>query len=466
MTSNRRFLSLCVVVVMSFMSALDASIINVALPVLTRELDVPLSSIEWVVAMYVLCICIMLLFFGRMGDVVGKSRVFSFGTLLFTLGSLACGLCHSFLPLVICRGVQGIGASAYMANNYGLITELFPERGRGRALGILAAAVALGTMIGPPIGGAIVSHLPWNCLFWVNIPIGGIVFALGVFYLPENTKNNEHIDWQGGILQGVGMALFFGTFLVAQQTGFARLPVVVAFGAAVLFFALFILREKRVAQPLLDLSLLGNLLFSLSLLCALISYVCMSAILLLIPFYLMDSIGLSPASAGLFMMISPVIVVILSPICGALSDKVGAERLSAFGLLLMSCGFVCMSQLDGQSLVAVAALFVLIVSIGQAFFQPANNSVVMSSCPRNKLGIAGSMNSLVRNLGIILGLTIATTVLYGFMSWRIGYHVHDYVAGRDDVFIFGVQNVYRMLTCICLVGGMLTLFRMVKSRGR
>ncbi|MDD3119059.1 MAG: MFS transporter, partial [Victivallales bacterium] len=155
--ANRRFISLIVVVSMSFMATLDASIVNIALPVMAKSLAAPLASIEWVIASYVMIICSTLLLFGRLGDIMGKSRIFSYGTLLFTLGTLLCGCCRSLLPLIVCRFIQGVGASAYMANNQGIVTQLYPREERGKALGILAAAVALGTMVGAPLGGFIVS---------------------------------------------------------------------------------------------------------------------------------------------------------------------------------------------------------------------------------------------------------------------------------------------------------------------
>lgn len=195
-------MTLFVVVAMSFLATLDSSIVNIALPVMSKDLAVPLSSIEWVVASYIMIICSTLLFFGRLGDIFGKSRIFSIGTLLFTIGTLLCGLCHSFIPLIVCRFIQGIGASAYMANNNGIVTQLYPDEGRGKALGVLAAAVALGTMIGAPLGGLIVSALSWNFIFYVKVPIGLVIFALGLKYLPKDKKSSgQLIDKAGSILQ-------------------------------------------------------------------------------------------------------------------------------------------------------------------------------------------------------------------------------------------------------------------------
>lgn len=169
--ANKR-ITLFVVVAMSFLDTLDSSIVNIALPSMSQSLSVPLSSIEWVMVSYIMIICSTLLFFERLDDMIGKSKIFRYGILLFTVGTLLCGLCTSFVPLIICRFIQGIGASAYMANNNGIITQLYPVEGRGKALGILASAVALSTMIGSPLGGLIVSFFKWNYIFYIKVPIG------------------------------------------------------------------------------------------------------------------------------------------------------------------------------------------------------------------------------------------------------------------------------------------------------
>lgn len=462
--SGKKRITLFVVVAMTFMATLDSSIVNVAMPVMSGKMDVPLSSIEWVVASYSIIICSTLLFFGRLGDIIGKPRVFQCGTVLFTVASLLCGLCHSFTPLIACRFIQGIGASAYMANNQGIITELYPKDGRGKALGILATAVALGNMIGPSAGGFILSALNWNFIFWVNVPIGIVVFLLGLRHLPHSRKSGEPMDKTGAALQFGGTVLLFGSLIEAQTAGFASPYILTALLLAVIFIALFIGFEKKRRQPLLNLIIFESSKFSLNLICALISFVCIAASAILLPFYLQDTLKLTPAQAGLFMMLSPLILAVLSPVCGTISDKTGAEGLTLAGLLLMALGFLLMSKLTEHSWVGICAFFVSIMAVGQAFFQPANNSLIMSTCSRDKLGIVGSVNSLVRNLGQIVGITLSTTLLYGFMSQKINIRVSDYVKGRDDIFVYGMSSVYLILVAVCLLGAVLTAIRLFLAK--
>jgi EmrB/QacA subfamily drug resistance transporter len=464
--NDKNWITLFVVVAMTFMATLDSSIVNVALPVMSGKMNVPLSSVEWVVASYVIIICATLLFFGRLGDIVGKSKVFQCGTVLFTVASLLCGLCHSFAPLIICRFIQGIGASAYMANNQGIITELYPKEGRGRALGILVTAVALGNMVGPSVGGLVLSAFHWNFIFLVNVPIGIIVFLLGLKYLPKGKNCGERMDKMGAVLQFGGTVLLFGAFIEAQETGFTNPYILTAIFVSLLFLVFFIRTEKKQLHPLLELNIFRDLQFSLNLICALISFVCIAASTILLPFYLQDTLKMTPAQAGLFLILSPLILAILSPICGTLSDRIGSEGMTLAGLILLALGFFLMSRLTEHSFIGICALFVAIMAIGQALFQPANNSLIMSACPKEKLGIVGSVNSLVRNLGQIAGITLSTTSLYCFMSFKLNRHVADYINGRDDVFIYGMSKVYLILVAVCCMGAAFTAIRLFHVKNK
>lgn len=458
-------ITLTVVVAMSFLATLDSSIVNIALPVMADSLKVTLSSIEWVVASYVMIICSTLLFFGRLGDIIGKSKAFRFGTLLFIIGTLLCGLCNSFFMLIVCRFIEGIGASAYMANNQGIITQLYPNEGRGKALGILAAAVALGTMTGLPVGGMIVSVLSWNYIFYVNVPIGIVFFILGLKYLPNDKEiKGQHIDKTGSVLSFLGTILLFGALISAQKVGFSNFYILGAIFLSVIIIIYFIIFEKKKEQPLLDINIFKNRLFSVSLICAFISFVCIAAYTLLMPFYLQDTLKMSPSNSGLLMMITPIIIAILSAFCGTLADKIGAEILTVIGLSVMAFSFFMMSFLNVNSSCFSCAIFLGMMAVGQSFFQPANNSLIMSACPKNKLGIGGSVNSLVRNLGQYAGIVLSTTFLYCFMSHKIGYAVLDYVKGRDDVFVYGMKNNCLILMSLCILGIFITAYRFIQSK--
>lgn len=461
---NNKWKILFVVVAMTFMATLDSSIVNVTLPVMSKSLSVPLSSIIWVVASYIIIICSTILFFGRLGDMVGKTKIFQYGSVIFTLGSLLCGISNSFVSLVIFRFIQGIGASAYMANNHGIITEIFPREERGKALGILITAVALGTMIGPPTGGIISSFLSWHYVFLINVPIGIIIFIISMKYLPKIKRPIQKLDVSGAVLQFLGFSLFFGAFILSPKTGFSNLWIIVALATSIVLIVAFIYIESRSNQPLLALKIFKNKLFSLNLICAFISFTCIAASTFLLPFYFQYTLKLSSSTTGFLLMVSPIVLAIFSPMSGTLSDKIGSEILCLIGLTLMSIAFFLLSLLTEYSAVLQAVIFMALMSLGQSIFQPANNSLVMSNCPPEQLGIAGSVNSLVRNLGIIVGISLSTTLLYVFMSQKLGYHAIGYVFGKDYAFVYGMQNDYKILSMICCIGIILNIFQVLKRQ--
>jgi EmrB/QacA subfamily drug resistance transporter len=458
---------LFVVAAMSFMSCLDSSIINVALPAMAHELRAPLAAIEWVVTSYLLVICATILIFGRLGDLRGKNKIFQWGMVVFTLGSLLCGLSGSLPVLVFCRTLQGIGAAAYMANNQGIITQSFPPQERGKALGTLASMVALGTMLGPVLGGFILTVSRWNCIFFINVPIGmGAIWYANKLLTGDRHAAGQTVpfDLKGALLMFIAITCFFAAILGEQRFGLANPLILICIGVALVGFVAFIGVEHRNEAPLLQLGLFRNGLFTVALLCAFIYYVCLSASIILLPFYLQQTLKLAPWLAGLVMMIAPLMMTIGSPASGSLSDKIGSELLSFIGLTVMSLGFLALSGLNQHASLAHLVAFVALIGLGQALFQPANNSLIMSAVPKNKLGIAGGINSLDRNLGQIMGVTVATTLLYNWMSHKIGYRVTDYIPGRDDVFVFGMRQVYLTLVALCGAGAVVTLIRLWRKR--
>ncbi|MEA4827442.1 MAG: MFS transporter [Clostridium sp.] len=462
---KNRWIILFNIVMMTFMSCLDSSIVNVALPVMSSKLNVSMAAIEWVVTSYLIVISSTILIFGRLGDIKGKTRIFKFGIILFTIGSLMCGISTSLFFLVVARVLQAIGAAGTMSTSQGIITHVFPSNERGRALGISGTSVALGTMVGPPLGGLIVSVLSWKYIFLINVPIGLITFFMGTKILPKSQENiKEKLDIKGAILFITAIVLIFGSLIQGQNVGYNNPSIMLGFVVGILAMVVFIAIEKRVEYPLLQLSIFENKLFSLSIFCGFISFLAISCPNIIQPFYLQKVMKLSPSVTGILMIAFPVVLSIVAPVSGYLSDKIGSELLTFLGLLFTSAGLFLMSTLNQYSNLWVLTFFVVIMSIGNGLFQSPNNSLIMSTVPKNKLGIAGSVNALVRNLGMVFGISLSTTLLYNRMSHKIGYHVVNYVEGRDDVFVYGRRYVYITAAVICASGALLTALRLYKSK--
>ncbi|MBU3145089.1 MFS transporter [Clostridium sp. CF012] len=465
--TKKRGLILFIVVMVTFMSTLDSSIVNVALPIMAKSLNVSSGGIQLVVTSYLIIISATILVFGRLGDILGKTKVFKFGIALFTLGSLLCGISRSFPILVLARVIQGIGAAGTMANNQGIITEVFPVNERGKALGITGTFVALGSLVGPPLGGFIVSATSWEYIFLINVPIGLITLFYGIKILPKGHKKAKgKMDGLGALLFMFAIVPLFAALGQGQEVGFTQPIILLGFLIAIISFSVFIIVEKKRENPLLQLKIFENKLFSLSIFCGFVSFVAIFCSIIIQPFYLQDVLRFSPASTGLVLMIFPLILSVVAPASGHLSDKIGSEILTFIGLFITSLGLLLMSTLNEKSSIISMVIFIAIMSIGNGLFQSPNNSLVMSTVPKDKLGIAGSVNALIRNLGMVCGIALATTILYNRMSYKIGYHVTDYVIGRNDAFIYGMKIVYITAAVICMIGATLTFLRLYRSKSK
>jgi EmrB/QacA subfamily drug resistance transporter len=432
---------------------------------MSARLNVSMAAIEWVVTSFLIAVAATILIFGRLGDIKGKTKVFRFGVVLFTLGSLLCGFTNSLPVLVAARVIQAVGAAATMATNQGIITQVFPASERGRALGVLGTFVALGAMAGPPLGGIIVSAMSWKYIFLINVPIGIIVFILTIRVFPKsNTVLNERLDGKGAFLFTAFTVLLFGALVQGQDTGYNNPIMISAFIIALIAFWAFIMVERRIELPLLYLKIFDNSLFSISIVCGFISFVAISASNIILPFYFQDTLRFSPAITGLLMMVSPIVLSVVAPFSGYLSDKVGSEILTLIGLALTSLGLLLISTLNERSSIIMLMVYIVIMTIGNGMFQSPNNSLVMSTVPKDKLGIAGSVNALIRNLGMVLGTSVATLLLYSRMSSKAGYRVIDYVKGRDDIFIYGMKTVYMSAAVLCALGVAITAIRLYSSK--
>ena len=393
---------LLIVVMSTFMATLDSSIVNVALPQMARALDVDTAQIQLVVTSYLIVIVGIILIFGKLGDMLGKTRIFTFGIAMFTLGSLLCGIGSSFPVLIGARIIQAVGAAATMANNQGIITQVFPATERGKALGLTGTSVALGSLVGPGLGGIIVGAASWEYIFLINVPVGVVVLFFAIKLLPRsNKKVTDRLDILGAALFMFSIVPLFVALGQVPSLGFTNPLILSAFVVSVLSFIAFIVVEQKRENPLISLSIFKNKLFSLSIFCAFITFVGLFCNSIIQPFYLQDVMNYAPEQAGLIMMIFPLVLSVLAPVSGHVSDKIGSELLTFIGLLLISLGLFLMSTLTEQSSLMTMVIFIVILSAGMGLFQSPNNSLIMSTVGRHQLGIAGSINALVRNMGMV-----------------------------------------------------------------
>ncbi len=294
---ERKWWILASVGIGTFMSALDASIVNTILPVIRGQFDCEIATVQWAITIYLLAVSSLLLMFGRMGDLRGQKPVYICGFGLFVLGSALCGFSPSAGVLIAFRGVQAIGAAMLFASAPAILTMNFPSNQRGQALGLQAMMTYLGLAFGPALGGWLAHALSWRAVFYINVPVGAIGLAWGMYFIPSRRGQDaaERFDYRGAAAFLAGLVALLLALNQGHEWGWASAPILVLFaaGAAVLIF--FVLLELRTAQPMLDLSLFSNRVFSASVAAAIFNYICMSAIAFLMPFYLIQGRGLNSA---------------------------------------------------------------------------------------------------------------------------------------------------------------------------
>ncbi|MFC6176529.1 MFS transporter [Companilactobacillus huachuanensis] len=461
---KHRWLILVAVCMFTFMSTLDGSIVNIALPVMSKDLKIPMNQSEWVVSIYLIVICALLLLFGKLGDAYGKIRIFKIGSILFTIGSLLCGFNSGLIFLLAARSLQAIGAAMTMSTNNGIITEVFPFSERGRALGTIGSFVALGSIAGPGIGGLILAHLPWGYIFLMNVPVGIIAILLGMKILPKDiTLSKQKIDKTGSTLFALVMVTLFAGVFLGQEIGFAYPAVLVLFAVALVAFVWFIRTELHVEIPILDLRIFRNANFTISILCAFLIFVANFFFNVISPFYLENARGLAANYAGYALMTFPIVQVVVAPIAGAISDKIGPELLTFIGLILISISQIGYIFVGLSTPLWIFMFFVGLVGFGNGVFQAPNNSIVMNSVEVKDLGVAGGVNALARELGMIIGISVATTVLFSSMSHTAGHTVTSYVPSRPELFISGMHVAFMVSLAICLVATVITGVRMLRK---
>jgi EmrB/QacA subfamily drug resistance transporter len=405
----------------TFMSALDGSVVNTALPVISVFFNTDVSSIEWVVTIYLLVLSGLLLSFGRLGDLRGHKTVFISGFGIFIISSALCGFAPSLLWLITFRAVQALGAAMLSANSPAILTKSFPGSQRGQALGLQATMTYLGLTVGPTMGGWLTDQFSWRAIFYINVPVGlsALWMALrhipGDAYLRETRPSGERFDLTGAGLFIIGLIMLLLGLNRGHAHGWNSLLILGSISAALVILAGFVAYERRVSHPMLDLTLFTNRLFSISVISAVLNYVCLFSILFLMPFYLIQGRGLSPTQAGLLLSVQPVVMAIVAPLSGTLSDRIGVRLLTSLGMAILALGIFMQSRFGPQTLPIHMAAGLAITGLGTGIFISPNNSALMGAAPHHRQGIAAGILATSRNVGMVLGIGLAgaifTTIL-------------------------------------------------------
>lgn len=405
---ERKWWVLAVVGIGTFMSALDGSVVNTALPIIGRETHSPLPTLEWVILVYLLTIISTLLMFGRLSDIYGRKRFYLAGMSVFVIGSALCGLAPGVGVLILFRGIQALGSAMALALGPAILTQTFPSCERGRALGMQATLTYLGLATGPALGGLLTHHLGWRSVFYINVPIGMIVLPIAIKALKqERSESSQSFDVIGTILMAVGLSSLMFAFTKGPHIGWNSPPVFLTLALGIVTLTSFIVVERTTRNPLLDLTLFRNWTFAASTFAAFLNYVCSAAVSFIMPFYLIYACGYRVDFAGLLLIATPAVMSVTAMPSGWLSDRFGPRLPATIGMAITVSALLLLRTLQAGTHPLVVSLHLAMIGLGIGLFTSPNNSAIMGSAPISSRGIAGAILATARNLGFVIGVACA-----------------------------------------------------------
>ena len=401
----------------TFMSSLDSSVVNLAMPLIEHHFSVSLSMVEWIVTAYLLVVSSLLLTFGRLSDLYGHKKVYSTGFVIFAIGSLLCGLSANIAMLIACRVIQALGAGMLFSTGPAIITNAVPEDKRGKALSVTAIAVALGLCIGPVIGGTLSTLFGWQSIFYINVPIGIFGIIMVQKFIPKDEKSSAvPFDIAGSVI--IFFALLF-ILLPLNISGDYSIPLPIFLGSiavGLMLIALFIVHENRQEYPMLNMGLFKNRVFAASNAAALFTYMAQFIMVFLAPFYLENLRGFTALLSGLMYLPMPLATMMIAPISGNFSDHFDSRYLSSFGALIMASGLFMLSFLNTETTVAYIVISMVVTGLGFGMFQTPNNSAIMGNAPAKNRGTASGTLATMRNIGMVIGVAGSGALFSLFQS--------------------------------------------------
>jgi EmrB/QacA subfamily drug resistance transporter len=429
------------------MPSLDTSIANVGLPTLARAFTASFQQVQWIVLAYLLAITTLIVSAGRLGDVVGRKRLLLFGIALFTVASLFCGIAPTLWLLIAARGAQGLGAAVMMALTLALVSETVPRARLGSAMGLLGTMSAIGTTLGPSLGGVLIAGFGWRTIFLVNVPLGILNLVLVLRALPADrpapAADRAGFDLVGTLLLAVTLAAYALAMTIGHGQFGSRNAALLSI--AVVGAAIFVFAEARAAAPLLCLAMFRDLALSAGLAMSVLVSTVMMATLVVGPFYLSRALGLDAARVGLVMSVGPLVSALTGVWAGRIVDRLGSHRMAIAGLAGMSLGLLALSLLPGMFGVAGYVAAIVVVTADYALFQAANNTTVVADVRPHQRGVVSGMLGLSRHLGLITGASVMGAV-FAFASAAT-----DITTARPSAVAAGMRTTFIVAALLALV---------------
>jgi EmrB/QacA subfamily drug resistance transporter len=442
------------------MATLDANIVLIALPTIGRELaDTSLFDLVWILLGYQLITASVLVNFGRLADMFGRVRLYTFGFALFTAGSALCSLSQTGTELVLFRMVQAVGAGFLFSNTAAILTDAFPPNERGKALGVNQTSIVVGSVLGLVLGGILTSAVGWQSIFWVNVPIGVFATFWSHYKLREvaTLKTDQKLDILGNVTFAVGLSSVLAAITLGVIGGLSPLPTYELFGFGIAVLAVFVVTETRVKSPMLDLKLFRIRNFAAGNAAIFLNALARGAVILVLVFYLQGpSMKLDAYTAGLFLIPNSAAIALFGPVSGWLSDRYGVRRLTTLGLIVSCVGFLLLAEIGNTVSFVELAVPLFFVGAGFGMFAAPNRASIMNSVPAEERGIASGVSVTLMNMGSTLSLAIAflamATVTPVASLVQIFAGTGGSISGASvDSFVTSIHLVYYISTVFLVV---------------
>jgi len=442
---------LLVVTIASFLTPFMGSSMNIALPPIGREFAMDAVLLAWIPTSYLLSATVFLLPFGRIADIYGRKKIFTYGIIIYTISSLLSAVATSGIMLIAFRIPQGIGGAMIFGSGVAILTSAYPPEERGRALGINVAAVYLGLSLGPFLGGLFTQHFGWRSIFLANIPLGLTVITLLFWKLKGEwaEARGEKFDLTGSIIYGLAV--------IATMYGLSRLPEItggVIILVGVVGIIVFIWWETRSASPILSMNLFrSNRVFAFSNLAALINYSATFAVAFLLSLYLQYTKDFSPQAAGTVLLSMPAVQAIFSPLAGRLSDKIAPQILASAGMALTTIGLILLIFLGQDTAIWFILVSLMVLGLGFAFFSSPNTNAIMGSVVPRTYGVASATLATMRQVGMMFSMGIAM-LIFAIYIGRVEITPEYY-----SVFVDSMKIAFIIFAALCFGGTFASLAR-------
>lgn len=451
-----------IIILGTLMGAIDTTIVLLALPDITQSLASNLSATIWTILIYLLVITVVTTQFGRLGDLYGRSRMFNFGFLIFTVGSALCGLSTTSGMLVGFRALQAVGGAFLTATSGAIIADTFEVGRRGRAYGYTAMGWNMGAMLGIVLGGVLTTFLGWQYIFYINVPIGIVALALGAKYLKDNPKVEAKLDVPGMLLFAVALsALAYGAVDFASMGFSTTNAALVALGAVLM--AVFVAWEKRTSSPMLNLRAFVNRILSASIFASFFQALGFLSVAFVVILYLQGIRGLDPFTASLVLVPGYVISSFTSPFMGRLSDRFGSRVIATIGILFMIAAVLVYLTIGALTSLYVIVFASVLSGLGGSMFWPANNSAVMSNAEPGQYGSISGLLRLMSSIGtlgsFVIAITAATIAVPRQVAFGVFVGTSKLIGGLSSGFLSGIHEAFVIALVILIIAGILSAAR-------